>query len=372
MRPLFGTIVGVGVFGLPYAFAQAGYGIGLLELLAVGGLTLVALLLYADLLLVRKDHGRYLSVVGKDLNPIERGLAGLAFFGSQFGTLLAYLIAGGSFAYGAFSPFLHGNASAYVIVFWAGCSVLLLGGASLVLRVQGWLLPLLGFLVVILAVVLGPQIHVANLLVLHPDRFTLPFGIALFAFGGIASIPEIRDLVHGDRKNMYRALSVGILLIFVFYVFFTLLVVSVTGESTTEQALEGLSGLAGPFVSIIGNLLGLAIVTGAFLAVGTSLTGTFVYDLQTRFVLAWGATVFIPLLIFLAGATNLVSVIGVTGGILAALMGVFLIIAYERARNSHELAKNTLAIPQWLVLLTFLMYAGMVMVTIFSLATLSL
>jgi len=367
MKPLFGTIVGVGVFGLPYAFAQAGYGIALVELLIVGALTLVALLLYADLVLVKNGHGRYLSVVGSELNVAERGVAGLAFFGSQFGTLLAYLIAGGSFAYGAFSPFLGGEVSLYVIIFWAVCSVLLLGGTPLVLRVQGLLFPLLGFLVVLLAVVLGSQFHLENILILHPNNFTLPFGIALFAFGGIASIPEVRDLVNGNRKDLYRAISLGILLIGLFYASFTLLVVGVTGEATTEQALEGLTKLAGPVVMIIGNFLGLAIVTGAFLTVGTSLSGTLVYDLKMRFGVAWLATIFLPLIIFLAGATNLVSVIGVTGGILAALIGIFLVLAYERARVSHVLPKNALAIPQWLVLLTFLMYAGMMILTVVQL-----
>ncbi len=367
MRPLFGSIVGVGVFGLPYAFAQAGYGIGLIELLAVGFFTLVALLLYADLVLVRKGHGRYLSVVGHDLGPLGRTLAAIAFFGSQFGTLLAYLIAGGSFAHAVFSPMLGGGAAVYVLAFWAVCSLLIFGGSSFVVKVQGFLLPMLIVLLGVLAVVLVPHVEVSNVLVLSPNRFTLPFGIALFAFGGIASIPEIRDLLGGNRKHIVTAIIVGVLFISLFYAVFTFLVVGASGANTTPQALDGLSAIAGPAVSVLGNLLGLFIVTGAFLTVGSTLMATFLFDVKLRTISAWAAAVILPFLLFLLGATSLVTVIGVTGGILAASIGIFLIIAYERARASHELSKNALTMPQWLVALSFLMYASMICLTVVQL-----
>jgi len=43
VQPLLGSIIGVGIFGLPYVFAQAGFGIGLVHLLVVGLFNLVVL-----------------------------------------------------------------------------------------------------------------------------------------------------------------------------------------------------------------------------------------------------------------------------------------------------------------------------------------
>jgi amino acid permease len=44
---MIGAIVGVGVFGLPYAFAQSGVALGLVWLIAIGGLLTCLQLMFA-------------------------------------------------------------------------------------------------------------------------------------------------------------------------------------------------------------------------------------------------------------------------------------------------------------------------------------
>ena len=55
---MIGAIVGVGVFGLPYAFAQSGVGIGLLELLVLGGCLTVLQLMFAEVVMATPDRHR--------------------------------------------------------------------------------------------------------------------------------------------------------------------------------------------------------------------------------------------------------------------------------------------------------------------------
>ncbi|MDG1950529.1 MAG: aromatic amino acid transport family protein, partial [bacterium] len=45
---MIGAIVGVGVFGLPYAFSQSGFPLGIIELIVVGGLLVIMQLMFAE------------------------------------------------------------------------------------------------------------------------------------------------------------------------------------------------------------------------------------------------------------------------------------------------------------------------------------
>ncbi len=364
MRPLLGTVVGVGIFGLPYAFAQVGFGLGLVALLFVAVLSLMALLLYADLLLVRKGHGRYLTVVGHDLSPLEQGLATIAYFGSHYGALLAYVLVGGSFAHEVFGPMLGGSLLLYQLVFWAIGSLIVGGGLSLLIKLQGILFPLIFLVVLVHSFFLIPHVSFSHLGTTRPENIAMSLGVLLFAFGGLSAVPDMRDVLNRNRTAIRASLVAGMVAISALYLSFSALVVGVMGEATAPAGITGLSAVIGPYAEGLGSLLGLGIVLSAYLAISVGMTNALIYDWRLRYVPAWGTVVVIPVLLLLAGATNFISVIGVTGGILSALLGLFLVVAYERARASHALSKNSLNIPRWLVGLTFCMYAGTILVTV--------
>ena len=48
---LVGSMVGVGIFGLPYAFAQAGFWVGMGLLVAIGLITMLVDLMYGEVIL---------------------------------------------------------------------------------------------------------------------------------------------------------------------------------------------------------------------------------------------------------------------------------------------------------------------------------
>jgi multisubunit Na+/H+ antiporter MnhB subunit len=49
-------------------------------------------------------------------------------------------------------------------------------------------------------------------------------------------------------------------------------------------------------------------------------------------------------------------ILNVTGGVLGAITGIGMLVAYERARMSAELPKNSLRVPQIVVGLTFCVF----------------
>ena len=96
-RPLIGTMIGVGLFGLPFAVMQLGFGLGMAVFAIVAMLTGTLALLYADLVLVRGGKARFIHVVQRELGPFGTFVAGAAFLGGSYGALLAYCLFGGQF-----------------------------------------------------------------------------------------------------------------------------------------------------------------------------------------------------------------------------------------------------------------------------------
>lgn len=366
-RPLIGTVVGVGIFGLPYVFSQAGFGLGLLGLVLVAALSLISLCIFSDLLAVNKGHVRFVAVIGNQLGPVGRAVAALAFIGSLWGALLAYLIVGGEFVYTVLHPLIGGSLFQYQTVFWVVASACMIGGTLFVRRLQAVLIPLVFMMVVALALFALPQLHVEYLTTWQPEKSLLPLGALIFAFTGFASVPEAREAL-GRRKTLMRpALVLAIGLIAVLYILFTVAILGLTGPFTSPQAVESLRLVAGPWLATFVSLLGLCTVFTAYISAGNALLNSLLNDFRGRFLSSWWLVVAIPLCLFLAGARDFIGVIGATGGLLGGLCGVVLVLAYEKARLSEKLPKRQLALPQLLVGLCFVLFVAMIVLTLIEL-----
>lgn len=359
-----GNMIGVGIFGLPFAFAQVGFRLGIIELLIVGGLSLVGFLLYADLVSIRGKHARFITVISSELGPFGAVVSTLTFLCGMWGAMIAYLIVGGGFAHAVFGG--DGDIHTVRIIFYLLASVAMFGGVMFVQRVQSVLFPVLLVLVGLLFVIAFPSMSMANLTPVHWENATLPLGVILFAFGGLSAVPEVRDLLGRHKSLLAPSTILGMCCVAFVYIIFVLGVLALSGVHTSQDAISGISTVSGDGVVMLGSLIGMGVVFSACMAIGLALTNTFVYDFRLRHFRAWSLAVGVPLFAYLAGAKEFIDVIGWTGGVLGGLNGVMLVLAYERARVSGELPKNTLRFPQWVVGLTFGLYVTMILVTLFA------
>lgn len=367
-RPLIGTVVGVGIFGLPYVFSQAGYVFGLIELVIIAALSLLTYFIYADLLAVNKGHVRFVAVVSNQLGPLGRAIATTAFYGSLWGAMLAYIIIGGQFLSNVLRPLLHGQDFVYQIAFWIIASVCMIGGTLFVRRLQAFLIPVFFVMIAALALFALPNLHLDYLATMEPTNILMPFGALIFAFSGFSAVPESREAL-GRRKTQIRSsLILGVTLVAVLYALFTFAVVGMTGPFTSVQSVDGLRLATGAWLSIFVSIIGLCTVFTAFISVGTSLMNSLIYDFRGRYLSSWWLTVTIPLCVFLFGARDFINVIGTTGGLLGGLCGIVLLVAYERARLTAQLPKRALAMPQGLVALCFVSFVAMMVMAISQIA----
>lgn len=356
LRPLFGSVVGVGIFALPYAVAQAGFGVGVFAILLCGAASMVAFLLYADIVLHTDGHGRFVGLMRQYVGPLGAVLAAAAFFVSAFGTLVAYILVGGSFAHVLFGPLFGGGLLAYRMLFLLCSGIAMLGGLLSVMRVQKYIIVAYLVLITIMIVLAFPHIDVGNFAGYDGAKAFLPFGVALFAFNGFSAVPEMRDILGRHKQLLPRAIITGLSIVAVLYVMFTAMIVGVSGAGTSQESLYGLAQVLGPAMLVIGSAIGLCTIGSAFMTHGIGATNTLVYDYRVRYLSAWAAVVALPCVIVLFGSTDFVRVINITGGVGGGLVGLVLVAAYEKMRIHPRTPKHLLSIPQWVVFVAGLIF----------------
>ncbi|KKN87667.1 hypothetical protein LCGC14_0257180, partial [marine sediment metagenome] len=110
---LSGTIIGVGLFSLPYITSKVGIFVMLGYFLVLGALVIILHLFFGELSLRTPDFKRLPGFAKIYLGKWGQLVAYISTILGLFGALLAYLIIGGQFLESLLSPFLGGNSLFY-------------------------------------------------------------------------------------------------------------------------------------------------------------------------------------------------------------------------------------------------------------------
>mgnify|MGYP001572955424 CR=1 FL=1 len=329
-----GSVLGAGVFGLPYAFARAGWMIGFLYLVVIGGVLLVLQLINAEITIQTPGRRRLAGLAGVYLGPVGRYVTTFLFFCMNWGVLIAYTILAAGFLSEIFGSMFGSSILAYGLVFVAIEALLLLlpikRAAHFELVIGGILLTL--FLVLILSGL--PFLQPGNWITFTPSEWLTPYGVALFALAGIGVMPEMHD-VFGEKYEyrLPKAVIHGFFILFTLYAFFTLAVVGVNGSFTTENALEAYTIVLGPGMRAFGALLGLLTIGSIFFMVAEQVKDTLTFDFAFHRRAAWFVTLAVPTLLFVLGVRDFISVISFTGSVFVALLACVMLLIYERMRR---------------------------------------
>ena len=364
IQALIGAIIGVGIFGIPYAMAQAGFAIGLAHIIILGAVNLVMVLAYVELVLYDGGNNRLVGSMKEHLGEHWGFVMATVLFGSIWGAMLAYMIIGGEFLHVLINPILGGGLTFYQYIFFIICSFFLLGGLGMVARLELFFVTALLFLLGLIVIGAAPYADLSLLTHINLQHAFLPFGVVLFAFGGLGVVPEMKAILGRNTALLRRAAVIGFVVITLVYAVFAGVVVSVTGLKTTPEAILGLGSVLGQWAIILGAGIGLISVATSFLILGVEVMNTTIFDYKRRFLTGWGMAIAVPFILFFFGARDFIEVIGFTGGVLAALVGLLLIFSYFRAKKSAHLPKRTLTIPNWLMYICVLVLTFGMLITI--------
>lgn len=361
------TIVGIGIFGIPFSFVKAGFLTGILFLIGVFFVTLLINLMYGEIALRTQKYHQIIGYVDKYLGNSFKKINLFAFILAIYGALVAIIAISGTFWANVFW-FVDLSPVVFSFIFFIVSSVVVVGGLKIASKID---LIFLAFFVIAILLIsfwgIG-NIEISNYKTIFFEEFWfLPFGITLFAFAGMSSVVLMRELMVGNERLLKRGIVLGTAVPALLYLIFTITVVGVSGEITSPDAISGLGFFLGPKVLFVGSLLGLFSTFTVFVNTATALKESFQRDMRMRKFHAQLLVLLPPVLLFASGLRNFIEIIGLVGAVAVSINMVVLIFVFISARkNGDREPEYALKIPRWvLYLLASIFSAGAVYALIF-------
>jgi len=354
---LTGTIIGVGLFALPYITSKVGFWVMSGYFLVLGFLVILIHLFFGELALKTPDLKRFPGFAKYHLGNWGEKIALSSNILGIFGAILAYLIVGGEFLTELLGPIFGGGNLIWTLVYFSFGALLIFLGIKIIAKIELWGL-ILFFLVLFLIFLRGKSlIHIENLFPnfsnfgFRISDFFLPYGPIIFSLWGASLIPEVEEMLKEKKESLKKVIIISILISILVYLFFIYLILGITGSQTTESALTGLRNFLGDGIVSLAFFFGILTTFTSFIALGLTLKKILWYDLKIDKNLAGAITCFLPLILFLAGFKHFIPVINFVGAIMLGIDGILILLMFKKIKP-----QNLLIYPLILILLGAIVY----------------
>ncbi len=330
---LSGSIIGVGFLSLPYVAQRVGVLAMLFYFIVLTALVVCIHVIFGQVSLKTPDFKRWPGFVGFYLGRWPKRIMLVFMTLGIFSVMLIYLIVGSQFL----SVILGQNAVVCALGYFLLASLFVGLGVKAISKVDFLVLSLLLIISCLVFVKGFSHIRLQNLNLLPAgtlgfgaSNLFLPYGAILFSLWGANFIPEIEEMVRGNKKSLKKIIIISTLITATFYVLFTFLVLSISGGATTESALLGLKPFLAGTAIFIALLMGVVTTFIAFIAEGLLLKKIFIYDMGFSNLPAFILTCFVPLILFLLGFNSFIPLISFIGGFLLSIDGILILLMYRK------------------------------------------
>lgn len=334
---LIGTIVGAGILAIPYSVAKVGIIPGLFLIIGLGLIFLFINLCVGEIVLRTQEKHQLTGYAQKYLGRGGRILLTITMFLSITGALMAYLIGEGQTLYsllGIGSPVL------YSFLFFIISSFIVYHGIKATSRAELFLIGILFLVVLLLGIFSIDTIDPIHFDGGSISYFFLPYGIILFAFMGLPAIPEAREVLARNTKQLKTVILVGSIIPIFLYIIFSIVVVGIVGIDNFEAlsandriATIALNLYANSGLAILANILAILTMFTSFLTLSTALTQVYEYDYKFSRPIAFFMTFTIPFLAVMFGVASFFRIISLTGAMVGAIEGVVIIFMFWAAKK---------------------------------------
>ncbi len=232
------TIIGLGIFVLPYAFSVSGY--YFFFWLIFWFLAFFILhLIFGEILFQTKENHNLPGLSALYLHPKLKHLVWIFDYFGMLGVFLIYFIALEKFwsLITPLNPLLIKLIFAFLNIYF------LLKDLPIFARFETTLSLGILFVFLIISGSLAFNFNLENLKIalLNVKDPLLPYGILLFAFAGTSALPVVYDLIGKDKKSYLKINFFSLLTISLIYLIYTLVVVGFLGINVSEESLQSLA-----------------------------------------------------------------------------------------------------------------------------------
>ncbi|MBN2197913.1 hypothetical protein JW698_01845 [Candidatus Wolfebacteria bacterium] len=328
---LAGTIIGAGIFALPFVFHNAGIAVGLFYL----GLFTVAFifihLMYADTILKTENsenHHRFPGYVRIYLGRIGFWLSILTGIFGIFFTLTIYLVLSISF-FNLIFPEI--SAASALLVFW------FLGSMAIFLKIKRvafseFLITggVIAIILVIFSYGMGYFEKIVSTPLFNINNLLLPYGAILFSLSGRVAIPAIINYFKKIKQpliNIKKPIILGTLLPSLVYIFFIIGVLGLSGV-VSEDAISGIAENIPKGILVLIGIFGLLSLWSSYIVIGIEVKDSLKFDLKFPTFLTGLLVVLLPPLLYFWGFQSFLELVGIAGGVFIALEGIFIVLMW--------------------------------------------
>jgi len=331
---LAGTIIGAGMFSLPFIFQSAGLGTGIFYLILVPIVYIFIYLMYSDVVIRTKEPHRLVGYAKIYLGNWAFWLTILMSVVESVFILTIYLILSQSF--GNLMTGL-GSGIEKLLFFWFIGSVAIF----FTLRRMALLEFLItGGIIVIIAVIFllampnflsNPDINFT----FNFEKILFPLAPILFALAGSVAIPPVVEYLKKEAIPVRRAVVLGVIAPAIAYALFIFGVIALSG-SVSSDAITGLAGRVSPVVLIGIGILGLLSIFSSYIVVGLHVKNVLLFDLRFPAFLRFFIVVLGPLVIYFSGFQNFIGLVSFVGGIFLTFEGILIVAMWLKANKVAE------------------------------------
>ncbi|MBU3964984.1 hypothetical protein KKG29_02225 [Patescibacteria group bacterium] len=367
---LAGTIVGAGIFALPYTAAKSGLVATIFYLIFLTAVVVLIHLLYGEVVFRTNGQHRLVGYANIYLGKWGKRLSTISVMAGSYAALLVYLILGGKFLFIIFSNAFGGTEFVYTFVLFLVSAIFIALGFGMVSRLELALSVVLLLAIFIFLFKGSFLIDPSNFsLMVNWQEIFLPYGVILFAFGGVSIIPEMVKILKGEELKLKRAIICGTLIPAVIYFFFIIVVLGVSGAQTSEAAIVGLEPFLGRGVTILGAVIGFLAIITSYIAYGVNFKRTFQYDYNLSRFASFFLAVCAPFVLFSAGLDNFIRIISFTGAVMSGIDGILIILMYrvaDRGGKGDRKPEYDIITSKWLEYLLIAIFIAGIVYTILN------
>ncbi|MCX8015807.1 MAG: hypothetical protein N2692_00645 [Patescibacteria group bacterium] len=371
---LAGTILGAGIFSLPYVFSQSGILIFLFYLILATLICTITHLIFGESLLRTKEEHRFIGLAEIYLGPWAKKLVTLTTFISVGGCLLAYLILGGQFIYNFFNIIGQPiDLNLAVLLLW------LFGSLGVILGIRfisfGEAIGAILILILIFGFfILGaPHLNLASVPLMNFKDFFLPYGVLLFALSGGSAVPEIfnyfrKKSLTPHEINFKKPIILGSIVPAFLYLIFALGILGILGNGNIQWDVVPQLISKNPILGITTDLLGLLLIITSYFILAFNFKNALIFDLRINKKWAWFVPVILPLLLYQLGIHNFIKVIGFLGASILGIESLLNFLIHKKAQQKgNQIPPYIIKIPQFIrIILIFLLIGGAIFEIIHS------
>jgi amino acid permease len=339
--------IGGGIMAVPYLASLSGMASMMLILFAAYGLSLLMHLMIAEIMLRDNESEQMVEVFQKYLfrgrmAPLLWGLFAL-IVGAFLASLSAYIAGGGEILHELVGlPEMAG----YAITYAVAAGVVFFGLKALGV---GEKYAVIGILILIGVFAFGAARQPFSFeltFVPNSGAFLALFGMAMFSFFAIFSVPQVVDGLRHVPGQVPKAVALGIGINAMVILALTVICMGVPGD-VTRIAIIGLGKTLGGWSQVVGSLFILLAMLTSYWSVSFALAIVIQERLGWGFRISWLLATLPTFLIVISGALDFLGFMRLAGGAIAVLIALLVVPLLNAARKRGKVANPPWQLGTW-------------------------